>query len=83
MEGVMTDNTPYCTKCGGCGEDGCCSALVCAKINMQDCDYGEDYYDDLKFAYLMFEDLFESHPDKKQRDEIFDRNWKKVYTRKK
>lgn len=37
--------SPYCKKCGGCGEDGCCSHINCFRSLIEDdtCEYGESY----------------------------------------
>ncbi len=40
---------PYCPVCSGCGEDGCCPALMCEQS--PDGHYCESYLKDLQFAY--------------------------------
>lgn len=50
---------PYCEKCSGCGESGCCDALNCAYKNMQDCQYGETYFKDIECEVKSFRDIYE------------------------
>jgi len=62
------DGSAYCKECGACGEDGCCSALMCAYKNMVENghgDYCKSYYWDLVIAYEVLKKLTE-----KQLDEI-------------
>jgi len=44
-------NSPYCSVCDACGEEGCCSALACQQS--KDGDYCESYLRDLKFHYAL------------------------------
>lgn len=37
------DESPYCTVCGACGEEGCCPAWTC--IHAEGCLYPEIYND--------------------------------------
>lgn len=71
----------YCRVCTGCGEDGCCSALICS----QDKDglYCETYLLELKFAYLMYRDMFEVlyKGNEVVIDKIYDINYDKVFRR--
>ena len=72
---------PYCKVCGGCGEDGCCSALHCKQS--KDGYYCESYLDDLKYGYLMYKDLYGLLSDDKETQlklkEIINKNYKLVY----
>lgn len=55
---IMTeDYSPYCKVCGGCGEDGCCSALMCEQS--KDGDYCETYLTELKINYYCHRELLE------------------------
>lgn len=72
----------YCKNCDGCGEDPCCSALHCAyqcMVEKSDGKYCYRYYHDIEFAYKMFQELYDTHPDENQRKEIFDKIWDEVY----
>jgi hypothetical protein len=75
------DYNPYCKVCTGCGEDGCCSAMICQ--HSKDGAYCEMYLRDLKFAYLMYKDTYDFLKDdeesQKKIDEIFDKNWGLIY----
>jgi hypothetical protein len=51
--------SPYCSKCTGCGEQGCCDFLSCAYSNMKDCTYGEGYYNDLECEVKSFREIYE------------------------
>lgn len=75
---------PYCEVCSGCGEDGCCSAMICQ--HSKDGAYCETYLADLRFAYLMFKDMWElvdSEEGKKKLDEIYDKNRDLIYRQEK
>ena len=62
--------SPYCDRCGGCGEEGCCSPLACTG----DGDYCAKYLLDLKFAYALMRELQPDIP-----PEMFDRIYDKIY----
>lgn len=55
--------TPYCKKCGACGEEGCCSMTNCFSFLTEDteCKYGQSYLMDAivykQEAYLAY-DIF-------------------------
>jgi len=60
--------SPYCDKCSGCGEDGCCSYLTCFSALIKDskCEYGGTYLKSavmdrkiLGLSYEIFEKLEE------------------------
>jgi len=42
---VEAYDSPYCSACGGCGEEGCCSPLMCKQSDNG--DYCSTYLDDL------------------------------------
>lgn len=67
---------PYCPVCESCGEEGCCSPLMCSQS--KDGYYCKGYLKDLKFGYLMYKDIYDFVP-KDKIDEIFDKNWEKIY----
>jgi len=72
--------SPYCKVCGACGEDGCCSAMMCK--HSPDGDYCEHYLKELKFGYLMSKDTYDlvtEEEAKKKRDSLFDENWDLVF----
>ena len=43
--------SPYCQECEACGEEGCCSALLCK--HFESGDYCSGYLRDLRFGYHM------------------------------
>ena len=79
---VMTDNTtPYCKECTACGEEGCCSPLMCKQS--PNGDYCESYLRDLKFGYYMNEWFEKNLIDLIPTDlkEKYDEEWNKSYDR--
>lgn len=48
----INEYNPYCKLCGGCGEDGCCSHVMCFNqlIKNPKCKYGETYVLDARYA---------------------------------
>ena len=77
------DYSPYCKVCGACGEDGCCSAMMCKQS--PDGDYCDHYLKELKFSYLMHKDTYDLLTDeeaKKKRDAFFDENWDLIFKQK-
>ena len=64
----------YCKVCGACGEDGCCSALMCKQH--KNGVYCEWYLKELKFAYAMFKDIYPLL-DEKETEDIFNKNFDK------
>lgn len=77
--------TPYCPVCDGCGEEGCCSPLNCSQS--PDGSYCRTYLRDLKFGYLMHDEIMEKiyEDEEKYKDLIsfynkkFDINYDKIY----
>ena len=47
----IKDYSPYCPECEACGEEGCCSALMCKQA--ENGDYCSKYLTDLRFGYYM------------------------------
>lgn len=76
---MIVHHTIYCNICGGCGEDGCCSAVNCQQNT--DGEYCLSYLDDLKFAYLMFNDVYDliDKKHKEEFDRIYDKNYDIIY----
>lgn len=75
--------SPYCKVCGACGEDGCCSAMMCKQS--PDGDYCQTYLNELRFGYLMYHDTYDLVIDqeaKKKRDAFFDKNWDFIFKQK-
>jgi len=73
---------PYCPLCGGCGEDGCCSAIHCLNEQKFHCEYGEIYKLDIIYAYRVHSELPESLYkliDTKEYKEFCDNIWDEVY----
>jgi len=77
--------SPYCPVCEGCGEDGCCSAMVCQQS--PDGSYCKTYLKDLKLGYYM-DELIEKkiYEDKEKYKELieyieseFDKAYDKIY----
>lgn len=79
----MTENeySPYCPVCSGCGEEGCCSPLMCKQSS--DGSYCNSYLKDLKFGYKMYDHLMKLVGDdekyKEQIDELWDRTYDLIY----
>lgn len=76
------DYSPYCPICSGCGEDGCCSALMCEQDPKG--YYCQTYLKELQFGYRMYNDLMElldkDEKYEKQIDELWDKNYDKTWT---
>jgi hypothetical protein len=79
---VLEEYSPYCPICGGCGEDGCCSATVCKQH--PEGKYCETYLMDLKFGYKVYKELMDlldgDEKYKNQVDQIWDETYDKIYT---
>ena len=77
----IDDYDPYCEICGGCGEDGCCSALRCKQH--PDGRYCKTYLQELRFGYQMFKEVYDLIPEdvisQKKLDEIYDRNYDRFF----
>lgn len=74
--------SPYCPVCSGCGEEGCCSPLMCKQS--PEGKYCESYLKDLKFGYKMYEHLMglvgDDEKYKEQIDELWDKTYDRIYT---
>lgn len=72
---------PYCPICSACGEDGCCSALVCEQH--EDGHYCETYLKDLKLGYAMdkwfMTTLYDQLTDEQK--QMYDNKWSELYDR--
>ena len=66
--------SPYCPICSGCGEEGCCSPLICKQSS--DGSYCESYLNDLKFGYLMYDSIFDLIPKDDNTQEKIHNIWK-------
>jgi len=73
--------SPYCKICSGCGEDGCCSALICQQH--PEGSYCQTYLRDLKYGYKMFDEIDKILPNdeefKKKYEEIFHKVYDLIY----
>lgn len=81
MIDAIDEISPYCSDCEACGEEGCCSPLMCKQSEKG--DYCEKYLRDLKFGYRMYNDIMKllegDEKYKEQIDEIWERNYDKTY----
>lgn len=73
------DQSPYCPECNACGEEGCCSPLMCKQS--ENGDYCARYLKDLQFGYHMHEwlekNLIEGlSPEMKEK---YNEEWDKAY----
>lgn len=75
----MSDYSPYCPICTGCGEDGCCAATCCQQH--PDGAYCETYLRDLKFGYHLYKSISNALYEKLPADlkEEYDLIWDQVY----
>lgn len=77
------DYSPYCKECGGCGEEGCCSPMMCTQS--PNGEYCQTYLRDLQFGYIMnkffVENIYEhlSEELKAKIDQAYDEIYDKVY----
>lgn len=75
--------TPYCDVCSGCGEEGCCSPMMCDMS--PDGSYCNTYLRDLKYTYDTYHKVMDSIYDtlsienKEKMDEIINNNIDKWY----
>ena len=74
-------NSPYCSVCEACGEEGCCSALCCH--HSPNGDYCAGYLRDLRFGYRMYKAMWDLVPDDPETqaklDEIYDKIYELTY----
>lgn len=81
----MQDNyTPYCKVCSSCGENGCCSPLLCAYNNMvinsnPECKYGYQHFKDIELTSDLLDEFDKEIWKIDQAKSRFDRIYNKVY----
>lgn len=82
--------SPYCSNCSACGENGCCNYMMCVRKVMRnsDCDYAPTYlkYVELakevsNFSHNIIEKLRSKEITAEQAVEMFDENWSASYDR--
>ena len=84
------EDSSYCEMCTSCGVEGCCSPVNCAYNNMvkhknKKCMYGETYFKDLQFAYLMYGEAYDLISKTENAElfnkynKIYDKIWDDVY----
>jgi hypothetical protein len=61
--------SPYCEKCGSCGEDGCCPPAMCEEVK---CKYGLGYIDDYERMRKQWGIMFKALESISNNDEICD-----------
>jgi len=70
---------PYCSVCSACGEDGCCSPLMCDQ--KPEGAYCAGYLIDLRFGYYMnswFQNnLYEGLTEDQKK--LYDEEWNKSF----
>lgn len=73
--------SPYCPVCDGCGEEGCCSPMMCKQSS--EGHYCKTYLNDLKFGYKMYTKIYDLIPKDKETqeklDEILDEVFNSIY----
>lgn len=78
---IESNESPYCPVCTGCGEEGCCSPLICDQD--PNGSYCQTYLRDLKFGYKMHKEISNLiGDDPKYKDDIeiiFDKVYDKTY----
>jgi hypothetical protein len=61
--------SPYCEKCGSCGEDGCCPPAKCEAVK---CKYGESCIEDYERMRKQWGIMFKALESISNNDEICD-----------
>ena len=61
--------SPYCEKCGSCGEDGCCTPAKCEAVK---CKYGERCVEDYERMRKQWGIMFKALESISNNDEICD-----------
>jgi hypothetical protein len=69
--------SPYCKICEACGEEGCCSAMCCQQD--PEGDYCQGYLMDLKFAYVMYREIYNMVYDDPKYKEKIEELWHQTY----
>lgn len=49
--------SPYCEKCGSCGEEGCCTPAKCEEVK---CKYGENCVEDYERMSKQWDIMFKA-----------------------
>ena len=84
---IDSEESPYCAKCGSCGETGCCPPIHCEEVV---CKYGEinlkDYkcfQDQWEVMYNALKELWEFDGNVVARDALneVDKLWDKLYSK--
>lgn len=73
----MQDKGPYCPICDGCGEEGCCSPLMCDQH--PEGHYCALYLKDLKFGYKMFQWMEKNIKLSPEQEELYNKQWDETY----
>jgi len=76
-EKIENEYSPYCPVCSGCGEEGCCSPMICQQSS--DGDYCKTYLKDLKFGYQMYKHIIKLVSDDEKYKEQIDKLWHETY----
>lgn len=80
--------SPYCNKCTGCGEAGCCSYLTCfsALIENSECSYGRTYLKNaimdkkvVKLSFDIFDKLEKKEISAEDAVSLFNKGWGECY----
>jgi len=69
--------SPYCKICEACGEEGCCSAMSCQQH--PEGDYCQGYLKDLKFAYVMYREIYNMVSEDPKYKEKIEELWHQTY----
>jgi hypothetical protein len=77
MQEEIEDQSPYCPHCEACGEEGCCSALVCKQH--PDGDYCKSYLTDLRFTYFLHREFMKQTKLTPEQEKIYDELWHNSY----
>jgi hypothetical protein len=84
---IDSEESPYCAKCGSCGETGCCPPINCEAVV---CQYGEinlkDYkcfQDQWEVMFNALKELWEFDGNVVARDALneVDKLWDKLYSK--
>lgn len=63
MDSKYVDDSysPYCSKCGSCGESGCCDPLMCVMLykELRSGDYCESSFNEVICEVESFREIYE------------------------